>query len=146
MKTVLGTWLVALAVSMVGCATPVDEGSSSIGTGNPRMMPRETPGEDAGPGEIPPEDPDPSTATLIVQNDSSQTIFYLYVSPTIESDWGPDQLGASNVLPPGESFQLNDIPCGVQYDLMAADAYNEPLAATFENYFACGDTLTWRLY
>ena len=146
MKTVLGTWLVAMAVavSMVGCATPVDEGNESI---VPRGMPREMPGEEPieEPGEEPIDEPSTS-ATLIVQNDSSETIFYLYVSRSIDPDWGPDQLGSSTVIDPGESFRLEGIPCGIDYDLMATDAYDQPLATTFGNRFACGDTLTWRLY
>jgi hypothetical protein len=141
MKTVLGMWLVALVVAMVGCTEQVQEPGGPLVGGPGERMTRETPEEEEEMREEV-----ATTATLVVRNDSSATVFYLYVSPSVESSWGPDQLGSSNVIDPGESFQVNGIPCGQNYDLMATDAYDEPMATSFGNFFACGDTLTWRLY
>ena len=47
-----------------------------------------------------------STGTLRIINQSSVSVWYLYVSPSSSSSWGSDQLGA-NVVSPGETFRLN---------------------------------------
>ncbi len=61
----------------------------------------------------------PAASTGIVQfaNRSDISVYYLYLSPSSSSSWGPDQLGA-NVLSPGETFTLRGVPCGdVDYKL-----------------------------
>lgn len=81
-------------------------------------------------------------STLRVVNNSGSTIWYLYVSPSSSSIWGNDQLGA-NVISPGESFRVTNIPCGVQYDLRAEGSGHGTLAERYNVYFACGSTVTW---
>jgi hypothetical protein len=66
------------------------------------------------------------TQTITIRNDSNWTIHYLYLSPTSETDWGPDQLG-DNVINTGETFTLNGIPCKddagtkITYDVKIVD-------------------------
>ena len=57
--------------------------------------------------------------TLLIENDSRYDIYYLYMSRTLEDDWGPDRLG-SEVLGSGETFSLGNIPAG-EYDVKFAD-------------------------
>jgi len=57
-----------------------------------------------------------SNATLVVVNNSSYDIYYLYVSPSSSSEWGNNQL--TSTLYSGYSFTLNNIPPG-EYDLHA---------------------------
>lgn len=54
--------------------------------------------------------------TLTVQNQSSEDICFLYVSPTSDDTWGDDRLG-SEILNAGDSFDVS-IPKG-DYDLRA---------------------------
>ena len=57
--------------------------------------------------------------TLVIENDSRYDIYYLYMSRTLEDDWGPDQLG-DKVLSAGEMFTLENIPAG-EYDVKFVD-------------------------
>ena len=57
--------------------------------------------------------------TLLIENDSRYDIYYLYMSRTLEDNWGSDQLG-SEVLDSGETFALGNIPAG-EYDLKFVD-------------------------
>ena len=49
-------------------------------------------------------------ATLEITNESSATIWELYVAPISALSWGLDELGAT-VLDPGESVLVFDVPC-----------------------------------
>lgn len=84
-----------------------------------------------------------SNATLVVQNDSSYTIMYLYVSPSSSSSWGTDQLGSSTIAP-GASFTLNNIPPDV-YDLWAENSTGYDYVRANE-VFSAGVTKTWTLF
>lgn len=53
----------------------------------------------------------PDPAALEVRNDSSFSIWYLYVAACGASSWGSDQLGASTI-PAGAVFTVNGIPPG----------------------------------
>ena len=57
--------------------------------------------------------------TLLIENDSRYDIYYLYMSRTLENNWGSDQLG-SEVLDSGETFALGNIPAG-EYDVKFVD-------------------------
>lgn len=60
----------------------------------------------------------PTRHSLQVENASSQAICYLYLSYADDDSWGPDQLGSSRILYPGNSFTLTNIRSGV-YDIKA---------------------------
>ncbi len=83
------------------------------------------------------------SASLRVNNNSSYTVWYLYVRPSTSSSWGPDQLGASTTISPGGSFLLTNIPAGINYDLRADSSsgnwtrYGVPMTS--------GGTFTWNL-
>lgn len=64
---------------------------------------------------------------LYIVNESSYTVCYLYVAPSSSSDWGPEQLGDSNTLAPGQTFTLQGLSSG-NYDLNAQDCSNNVLA------------------
>lgn len=67
--------------------------------------------------------------SLVVENQTSATICWLYVSATTQEDWGPDQLGDAT-LPSGESFTVTGIEAG-DYDLRANDCDGNTLAQEF---------------
>lgn len=59
------------------------------------------------------------TATVTIVNNSDWDIHRLFLSPTDEDHWGPDQLG-DEVLASGGSFKLRAIPCD-DYDVKLID-------------------------
>jgi hypothetical protein len=83
-------------------------------------------------------------ATLEVRNNTSTSIWYLYVSPSTDSTWGPDQLGA-NIIAPGGTFRLTGITCDRQYDLRV-DSSSSQMAVRWNVYFGCGSTIQWTIY
>ncbi|OQB38388.1 MAG: hypothetical protein BWY06_02011 [Candidatus Latescibacteria bacterium ADurb.Bin168] len=60
-----------------------------------------------------------STRLRIVNGLGNWTIRYVYISPTSSDSWGPDRLGSSEVLRPGESQTWTLDPGS--YDLRAKD-------------------------
>ena len=133
MRRFLCAGLMLLIATAAGCSN-IQDGQGSAGGGDGG-------GEDtAGPSEG-----SGSTTSLRVVNDSSQTIWYLYVSPSSIGTWGPDQLGA-HVVAPGASFTLRNMPCGRSYDLKAEGSGHRTLATHFSAYFTCGQTKVWNLY
>lgn len=61
--------------------------------------------------------------SLIVVNNSTEEVAYLYVSPQQSEDWGQDVLGTENTIEPGQSFTVRVAP-GV-YDLMVQNFNHE---------------------
>lgn len=82
---------------------------------------------------------DTEGVTLTLVNNSSQTICYVYFSPTDAEDWGPDQLDSDQVLPAGQSVDFQGITPGM-YDLRveacdtedAVEDYGLDLSGDFE--------------
>jgi len=98
---------------------------ASIACGGGAAPPTQAPPTQAPPTQAPPTQAPPTeapgeTASLEIINNSNTDIWYLYVAPSSETDWGDDQLGATIVYA-GESFTLTDIPYGT-YDLLAEDS------------------------
>ena len=78
--------------------------------------------------------------TLLIENDSRYDIYYLYMSRTLENNWGSDQLG-SEVLDSGETFALGGIPAG-EYDVKFVDEDDD--VCVLNNIAIVHDT-EWRL-
>lgn len=58
-------------------------------------------------------------ASLQIRNVSNESIYYIHMSPTAQTTWGPDLLG-SNVLQQGQAFTISNISPG-QWDLRVVD-------------------------
>lgn len=43
------------------------------------------------------------SSAVVVANQSSQTICYVNISPSSDSNWGPDRLGSTETIAPGAS-------------------------------------------
>jgi hypothetical protein len=65
----------------------------------------------------------------------------LYLSPEDKETWGADQLG-EQVIEPGESFTLKNIPCG-EYDIKVVDEDGD--ACVIEGIVMCKDHTHWDL-
>ena len=59
----------------------------------------------------------------VLFNQSSYTIYSLYISPSASNDWGADQLG-EQMIPPGGTFSIFGIPCGT-YDVRLTNPQGE---------------------
>lgn len=80
-------------------------------------------------------------APVLIVNQSSYEICYLYISPTDSQDWGPDWLG-HNTIPSGSTHTLQ-VPLGT-YDLRAEDCDHNPL--NIQNGISVKvDGITWTL-
>jgi len=55
-----------------------------------------------------------------LNNSSTTTAYYVFISPTEAQNWGQDDLGDTEVLPAGGS-RVFDLPAGV-YDLLVVDS------------------------
>ena len=60
-----------------------------------------------------------TTASATLVNRSRWDIYQMFISPTHESRWGPDQLG-EYILESGMTFTMSGLPCG-DYDLRLVD-------------------------
>ncbi len=124
-KTTMGVLLFSLLT--LACAR---EDGGGGGTTSPRVI---------GGGE-----PTSTTTSITFNNRSDVTVYYLYVSPSSSSDWGPDQLG-SRVLAGGESFRLNGVPCDTSYDFKFEGPGHDELLTRYEVWVACGSPFTVNL-
>lgn len=85
-----------------------------------------------------PPTPSASSSTLIVENRfASQSVWGVYLSPSNDDDWGPEQLGGK-ILLPGEDLTLRRIPCNLHYDLKITGAGSSTIAVVDGIPFACG--------
>lgn len=80
-----------------------------------------------------------SDSDLELVNDSSWDIYEIYLAPSEDDEWGPDQLG-EDVLESGESLTLTEIPCG-DYDILLIDEDGDE--CTLEAVDLCGDSAEW---
>lgn len=60
-----------------------------------------------------------SKSTVQIVNRSSWDIHQLFLSPSDDDEWGPDQLG-EEIIESGGSFTLRAIPCD-EYDVRLVD-------------------------
>lgn len=58
-------------------------------------------------------------ADVVIVNGSNETVYRIYMSPSAQRQWGPDQLGR-NVLAVGQSFRLTNISPG-RWDIRIED-------------------------
>jgi hypothetical protein len=61
-----------------------------------------------------------------LENESGQTICYVFISPTTSTVWGDDWLGDTEVIEDGDA-RLFDVPAG-DYDLLATDCNQNTVA------------------
>ncbi|MEO8379428.1 MAG: hypothetical protein ABI779_07170 [Acidobacteriota bacterium] len=80
-------------------------------------------------------------ATVKVINQSKWEIHHLFLSPTSEGHWGPDQLGET-VLAKGENLTLTNIPCDT-YDVKVIDEDGDE--CIIEAAELCADSSYWKI-
>lgn len=78
---------------------------------------------------------------MVVDNQSGVSICYLYITEADNPEWGDDQLGASDVVPSGSTYNITDIPPGT-YDLLAEDCDHNVISWNYQVTLNAGDTPT----
>lgn len=81
------------------------------------------------------------TATATLVNNTSFELHQIFLSPSHESHWGPDQLG-QQILEPGYEYTLSGMPCG-NYDVKLVDEHGDE--CVIEGDYLCGDEGRWIL-
>jgi len=62
-------------------------------------------------------------AQVTIVNNTGYTIWYVYISPSTDSNWGPDRLGSTQTIRSGQSVTLNiPDPTVTQYDIKVIDS------------------------
>lgn len=80
-----------------------------------------------------------SNSKVIVVNKSSWAIHEMYFSPTDETEWGEDQLGAQTIET-GDQFTLTGIPCD-KWDVKVVDEDGDECVV--EKVGLCEDADRW---
>jgi hypothetical protein len=80
-------------------------------------------------------------ATVKIINQSKWEIHEIYLSPTEEAEWGPDQLD-EEILAKGDSLTLTDIDCGI-YDIQVVDEDGDE--CVIEQVPLCKDHSFWKI-
>ena len=82
-----------------------------------------------------------ATVRLLVDNTSEQEVCYVFITPSVESEWDVDRMGDMESLPAGAQRMFFVEPG--QYDLMAANCDEETLTEEYE--IDLTEDLVWTL-
>jgi hypothetical protein len=110
---------VGLALLVTACGGGAEEAPPTEAPAEPEPTitePEEVEPTEAEPVEAEPTEEVPEEAALVLVNASSTEVCGLYVSAGDQADWGPNQLGADIVIPPGENVTLAGVEPGL-YDV-----------------------------
>jgi hypothetical protein len=77
----------------------------------------------------------PPTVRLV--NQGSVAVCFVYMSPSTQSTWGPNWMGASETVQSGASRDFS-VPVGEQYDFRADDCDHNTLSTEFGNDITTG--------
>ena len=83
------------------------------------------------------------TGIIVVDNQSEETIYFMYVSNASSMNWGDDVLG-DEVIEPGDAFYLT-LPAGY-YDVQIANFFNVELDSIYDQLVFSGESTTITYY
>lgn len=84
-----------------------------------------------------------TTATSItVVNNSSRAIRHVYLSPSNQDNWGPDQLGGSMIGSGGGSYTLSNVACSQSDIKVITEDQN---GCFLYQIVSCGQNSTWTI-
>jgi hypothetical protein len=83
------------------------------------------------------------TGPVIINNNLSVPICYIYISPTTFAEWGNDWLGSEEVIYAGTSRRFYVI-ASLNYDLLAEDCSHNELDSEYNRYIGTGG-FTWNV-
>ena len=83
-----------------------------------------------------------ATMSITVVNNSSRDIRHVYLSPSNQDNWGPDQLGGAMIAAGGGSYTLNDVACSQNDIKVIAEDQN---GCFLYQIVSCGQDATWTI-
>jgi len=81
--------------------------------------------------------------TIIVDNQSEETIYFLYISNANSMNWGDDVMD-SDIIEPGKAYYQN-VPSGY-YDVQIADFFNIELDSIYDQLVLPGESTVITYY
>ncbi len=133
--------LVVVAMCIGGVLLIAQWGASLTPTPTITLLPTNTPQPTNPPAPTPVPQGGSGSTDLVIQNESSTPVCYVYVSPNESDEWGEDQLGEANILMTGDTFTVTDVPYGL-YDYQALDCDSNVLDQHYGVDLST-DTYTW---
>jgi len=82
-----------------------------------------------------------ASTRITIVNNSSRAIRHVYLSPTNQDNWGPDQLSGS-IPPGGGSFTLDNVSCGGADVKVIAEDQN---GCFLYQVIVCNQNVTWTI-
>ena len=82
-----------------------------------------------------------TTTSITVVNNSSREIRHLYLSPSNQDNWGPDQLNGSMIGSAG-SYTLSNVACSQTNIKVIAEDQN---GCFLYQIVSCGQNATWTI-
>lgn len=86
--------------------------------------------------------PPQATTNITVVNNSSREIRHIYLSPTTQDNWGPDQLGGSLLGSGGGSYTLSNVACSQTNIKVITEDQN---GCFLYQVVTCGQSSTWTI-
>jgi hypothetical protein len=83
-----------------------------------------------------------AATSITVVNNSSRDIRHVYLSPTNQDNWGPDQLSGSMISSSGGSHTLSNVECGQTNIKVIAEDQN---GCFLYQVVSCGQAATWTI-
>lgn len=84
----------------------------------------------------------PGATSITVVNNSSREIRHLYLSPTTQDNWGPDQLTGAVISSGGGSYTLSNVSCEQTNIKVITEDQN---GCFLYQVVACGQSSTWTI-
>jgi hypothetical protein len=83
-----------------------------------------------------------ATMNITIVNNSSSQIRHLYLSPSNQDNWGPDQLNGSVISSGGGSYTLSNVSCDQANIKVIAEDQN---GCFLYKIVDCADNATWTI-
>jgi len=84
----------------------------------------------------------PATTSITIVNNSSRVIRHVYLSPSNQDNWGPDQLYGAAISSGGGSYTLNNVSCDQANIKVITEDQN---GCFLYQVVACGQSSTWTI-
>ena len=81
--------------------------------------------------------------TIVVDNQSEETIYFLYISNANSMNWGDDVMD-DDIIEPGKAYYL-DVPSGY-YDVQIANFFNIELDSIYDQLVLPGESTVITYY
>ena len=84
------------------------------------------------------------TATLVISNQSSFEIYYVYCTPASSDSWGSDILGVDTTIPPGSQVSVT-VQAGEEVDMNAVEESEQYEWILWEKTLTPNTSSTWTI-